>query len=109
MSWVYNVDSPLLANREETDVAAPLALHVSKRIRVTGAHYGELLGYVTVLGTTGVAERDAMDRAAKLAAFVLGYEWAIAWYTSADGGPIQVSISDHPNPGRTVARWEFVA
>jgi hypothetical protein len=108
MSWIYNVGTPLLANADDENAFAALKLHVSKRIRVTDL-YGEPIGYVTVTGTSRVAEMSAMERASKLAARTLGYDWAVAWQTwGEEGGTIDVSAGEGWNAGKRIARWAFV-
>ena len=70
---------------------------------------GGYIGRVSQLGTTRIAETAAMDRAAKLAAATLGYDWAVAWQAYDEPrGSIEVSISDGWNSGKKIARWEFI-
>lgn len=79
-------------------------------INVTSAAWHRThIGTVSVLGTSRVAEMDAMTRASKLAATYAGEPWAVAWQSyGTDGGTIDVSVSDDWNAGRTIARWVFV-
>lgn len=72
---------------------------------------GSAIGTVSVLGTTRIAEEDAMRRAAKLAAAHTGHAWGVAWQTwGEDGGTIETSdpaYGDAWNAGIRIARWSF--
>jgi hypothetical protein len=78
-----------------------MALHIA----VTDTD-GKAIGTVSILGTTRIAEMDAMQRASKLAANHVGIPWAVAWQTfDTDGGNIYAP----EGYGRVIARWQFVS